>query len=616
MTINTTTLLGLALPVQGTEGGTWGDTVNNSITSLLDSAVAGTTTLSTDLDVTLTTTTLASNQARQAILLCSGARTALRTITAPAQSKIYTIINSTTGGYSVKLVGVGPTTGVTIANGTSAQVAWNGSDFVLVSTMSSAGVLPAANGGTGSSSAFNAAGVVYAGTTASLNTATDLTYDALTGLNLNFPVSSPSTSAFTISSANSSYSGIYAYTTTAYAADTGGSISLGGMYYTSPTNNTNFGGIAGRKENSTGLDLKGYLSFQTNDGSSFKEVGRFNSSGYLGIGQTNPTASLNTLVPRAAATTTSAIFDVSSGGTGVAGDINRLLLKTASYTTNSSYGAGIGAVLYAYGSYATDLALYYSNSSGSILQGARINSLGVMTVGTSSAYAKFEVSAGSSATAYIGLNTSGGPLVSFNGYSSAQGMGWLSNVLSLGGTKVTIGSTVSYGGTPPVTVSPGDSAVYFNNTTSPLSNAQGGFYFDYTNSTSNVIIGHASGAAAGSYYESYIYAGTRIGSITQSGTTAVSYNTTSDQRLKENIQDAAPVSDLIDAIQVRQYDWKADGSHQRYGFVAQELVTVAPEAVHQPENAEDMMAVDYSKLVPMLVKEIQSLRKRLAAAGL
>lgn len=133
MTTAYTSLLGLALPVTGELQGTWGDTVNNSITSLLDTAISGTTTLSTDGDVTLTTTTGAANQARQAILLCSGARTAQRTITAPAQSKIYTVINNTSGGYAVKLVGVGPTTGVTIPAGTTAQVAWNGSDFVDVS---------------------------------------------------------------------------------------------------------------------------------------------------------------------------------------------------------------------------------------------------------------------------------------------------------------------------------------------------------------------------------------------------------------------------------------------------------------------------------------------------
>ena len=136
MTTAYTSLLGLALPVTGELSGTWGDVVNNSITSLLDSAVAGTTNVSTDGDVTLTTTTGAANTAREAILLFSGARTALRTVTAPAQSKIYTVINATTGGYSVKLVGSGPTTGLTIPNGASAVVAWNGSDFVEVGTSS------------------------------------------------------------------------------------------------------------------------------------------------------------------------------------------------------------------------------------------------------------------------------------------------------------------------------------------------------------------------------------------------------------------------------------------------------------------------------------------------
>lgn len=66
-----TPLLGLALPATGELSGTWGDTVNNSITSLVESAVAGTTTLNTDADVTLTTNTGASNQARQAVLLCT-----------------------------------------------------------------------------------------------------------------------------------------------------------------------------------------------------------------------------------------------------------------------------------------------------------------------------------------------------------------------------------------------------------------------------------------------------------------------------------------------------------------------------------------------------------------
>ena len=94
--------------------------------------------------------------------------------------------------------------------------------------------------------------------------------------------------------------------------------------------------------------------------------------------------------------------------------------------------------------------------------------------------------------------------------------------------------------------------------------------------------------------------------------TTVTYNTSSDQRLKENITDANDAGDKIDAIKVRQYDWKVDGSHQDYGMVAQELMTVAPEAVSVPEDPEQMMGVDYSKLVPMMLKEIQSLRARVA----
>ena len=101
------------------------------------------------------------------------------------------------------------------------------------------------------------------------------------------------------------------------------------------------------------------------------------------------------------------------------------------------------------------------------------------------------------------------------------------------------------------------------------------------------------------------------GNISCSGT-SVSLNSASDQRLKENIADADDAGSKIDAIQVRQYDWKADGSHQDYGMIAQELLEVAPEAVHQPEDSEEMMGVDYSKLVPMLIKEIQSLRNRVA----
>ena len=131
MTTAYTSLLGLALPVQGELNGTWGDVVNNSITQLVDDSVAGTTTISSDSDVTLTTTTGASNQARQQIILWTAAGTATRYITAPAQSKTYTVINASST-QAIVLRGAGPTTGIIFAAGETAVAAWNGTDFVKI----------------------------------------------------------------------------------------------------------------------------------------------------------------------------------------------------------------------------------------------------------------------------------------------------------------------------------------------------------------------------------------------------------------------------------------------------------------------------------------------------
>lgn len=140
MTTAYTSLLGLALPVTGELSGTWGDTVNNSITSLLDSAIAGTTTITVDADTTLSITQGSANTARMAILLWTAGGTATRTIFAPNQSKIYTVINASSGTQSIILAGVSPvTTGVTIAKGESALCAWNGSDFIKISNTAGPG---------------------------------------------------------------------------------------------------------------------------------------------------------------------------------------------------------------------------------------------------------------------------------------------------------------------------------------------------------------------------------------------------------------------------------------------------------------------------------------------
>jgi len=174
MTTGNTTLLGLALPVEGELDGTWGDVVNDSITRLLDSAVAGTTTLSVDADVTLTSTELVANQARQAVILWTASNGATtRNITAPARSKAYIVINAGTG--SIVLRGTGPTTGITIVAGERCVAAWNASDFVKIATSVADGVTSV--GGTGTVN-----GITLSGTVTSTGNLT--LGGALTGVNL------------------------------------------------------------------------------------------------------------------------------------------------------------------------------------------------------------------------------------------------------------------------------------------------------------------------------------------------------------------------------------------------------------------------------------------------
>jgi len=132
--VDYTTNLGLALPTTGDLAGLWGYTVNDSITSLLDTAVAGTVTLSTDADTTLTTTDGAANQARAAVINWTATGTVTRNINAPKHSKVYVVFNNTGSTQSIVIRGgpTSPTTGVTILAGDQAIVAWNGSDFEKV----------------------------------------------------------------------------------------------------------------------------------------------------------------------------------------------------------------------------------------------------------------------------------------------------------------------------------------------------------------------------------------------------------------------------------------------------------------------------------------------------
>jgi hypothetical protein len=104
-----------------------------------------------------------------------------------------------------------------------------------------------------------------------------------------------------------------------------------------------------------------------------------------------------------------------------------------------------------------------------------------------------------------------------------------------------------------------------------------------------------------------------VGSISCTPTTTA-YNQSSDRRLKTAVAPAADAGALLDAVQVVEFDWKV-GGHVRYGVIAQDLHLIAPEVVTPGDSNEEVArpwGVDYSKLVPMLIKEVQSLRARVA----
>jgi hypothetical protein len=170
-----TSLLGLALPVTGELSGTWGDTVNDYITQYVDAAAAGTQIISgSQTAVTLTVTngssltqvgSGSSGSAQYAVINCTGNPAGLLTITAPASSRQYLIINATSTSQSVKIVGAGPTTGVTLVATESAIVAWNGSDYVKVASSAVDGVSTISFGSTGLTPSTATSGAVTVGGT-------------------------------------------------------------------------------------------------------------------------------------------------------------------------------------------------------------------------------------------------------------------------------------------------------------------------------------------------------------------------------------------------------------------------------------------------------------------
>lgn len=143
------------------------------------------------------------------------------------------------------------------------------------------------------------------------------------------------------------------------------------------------------------------------------------------------------------------------------------------------------------------------------------------------------------------------------------------------------------------------SAGYFWNTLES-GNTEYNLYL-HRHSTSNGFVG-------------FWYSTSNVGSITTNGST-VSYNTTSDYRLKENVRPMAGAIDSVMRLKPSRFSFKSDPKHLSVdGFIAHEVQQIAPYAVAGDKDAVDAngkpiyQQVDYGKLTPLLTAAIQELK--------
>jgi len=342
------------------------------------------------------------------------------------------------------------------------------------------------------------------------------------------------------------------------------------------------------------------LTLHTND----TERARIDASGNLGLGVTPSAWSLLT--------------GLQVKNASLAGYLNNSYLFANSYYDGSS-NKYIANGFASYYEQSSGRHLWYNAASGtagnaiSFTQAMTLDASGNLGIGTTSPGYRLQVDGASTSgfvTSIVAKNPStngasaaqiafdaGGTLWGAIGASYNSNSPYMAFFVGTGATteraRITSGGNFIVGGTS--AVEGGLFVTSFNGSAVP------GVVIADTSAvaTANMMFFHKDGAVRGSI---------------QTTASATSYNTSSDRRLKDNIAPADNAGSVIDAIEVVKHDWKV-GGHTRYGMIAQDLHMVAPEAVSVGDDGEELKTpwgVDYSKLVPMLVKEVQSLRKRVA----
>ena len=126
-------------------------------------------------------------------------------------------------------------------------------------------------------------------------------------------------------------------------------------------------------------------------------------------------------------------------------------------------------------------------------------------------------------------------------------------------------------------------------------------------SNSRMVLTLGAATTSASTIASFKNSNGAVGSISVGGS-ATSFNTSSDYRLKKDLKDFDGL-DKVSKIPVYDFKWKIDDSSS-YGVMAHELQEVLPDAVSGEKDGEEMQGVDYSKIVPLLIKSIQELEAK------
>ena len=124
-------------------------------------------------------------------------------------------------------------------------------------------------------------------------------------------------------------------------------------------------------------------------------------------------------------------------------------------------------------------------------------------------------------------------------------------------------------------------------------------------------------------------AGANRGQIAGAGSSAVSYATSSDKRLKDDIQDMPSMYDIVKNLRPSKFKWREDNSED-FGFIAQEVFNLLPglrqisedhcdvnssdfdiENPVRKDGSQHYYALDYGKLTPYLTKALQETMDKL-----